>query len=178
MTPKMNEINLPDDLDLGDVIDSYLPVPPIEPEYPETPAKNKPAISTYTVNKVKKEDKKAERNHLSLYEVKKVPRTEIHGRDLMGVSEFKVNKVAPKGPEKKYETVFTFDSKVKKAPKKETVRENAVQSFDLYTRKVPKKEKEAPKRIMSYEDRDEKVGELHFEKADKRHINSVGQKKS
>ena len=179
MTPKMNEINMPEDFDpTNDVIDSYLPVMPIEPEYPETPAQNKPAIPTYTVNKVKKDDKKADRTHVSLYEVRKVPRTEIHGRDLMGVSEFKVNKVAPKGPEKRYETAFTFNSKIKKAPKKEAVRESAVESFDLYTRKVPKKEKEAPKRIMSYEDRDERVGELYFEKADKRRIDAVGKKKS
>ena len=177
MTPKMNEIKLPDDVEMGnDHVESYLPILPLEPEFPETPANRPAAISAYPVNKVKKEAKASDRNHIALYEVKKVPRVHIAGRERMGISEIPITKVAPKAPEKKYETVFTFNSKVKKAPKHEEARESAIEGFDIYTRKVAKKEKATPQHISSYEDRDDKVGELYFEKAEKRRIDTVGKK--
>ncbi len=176
MTPKMDPIQLPDDFNVSDnYVDSYTPILPLEPEYPETPV-NRPTITPYTVIKVKKDKKNTDRTHVELYEVKKVPRTTVQGRDLMGIGEIPITKVAPKAPEKKYETVFTYNTKMKKVPKKEEVRESAIEGFDIYTRKVPKKEKQAPKHIESYEDRAEKVGELYFEKAEKRRINEVGKK--
>lgn len=177
MAAKMDEIKLSDDLDLGNYVDSYTPILPLEPEYPETPPARPGAINTYPVNKVKKDSKKGERNHIELYEVKKIPRATTTGKEPRGIGEIPIVKVAPKAPEKRYETVFTYNSKVKKAPKKEEVRESAIEGFDIYTRKVPKKEKEEPKHIISYEDREEKVGELYFEKAERRRVNALGNKK-
>lgn len=152
-------------------------VPPVKPEEPEEPEYKPNPIDVIPVKLIPKSEKSRNDGKAQVLDViKKVPRQEITKRDTIG--EIAINKVAAKGPEKKYETVFTLNCKTVTKPKQEVVKEDKIENFQLYTKKVAKKEKKAPKYIDAYEERSDKVGEMYIEKAYRSRVDEVGTKKS
>lgn len=149
-------------------------VPPVKEE---EPAYKPNPIGVIPVKLVPKSDKAKNNGKAQTLDIiKKVAKAEVTKRDTIG--EIAINKVAAKGPEKKYETVFTLNCKTVAKPKQVVEKEDKIENFALYTKKVAKKEKPARKRIESYEEREDKVGDMYIEKAYRSRVDEVGAKKS
>ncbi len=152
-------------------------VPPVKEEEPEVGGYKPNPIGIIPVKKVQKTAKTRNNGQAQVLDVvKKVPKTVVARQSSIG--EIAINKVAAKGPEKKYETVFTLNCKTVTKPKQVVEKEDKIENFELYTKKGAKKEKPARKRIEAYEEREDKVGDMYIEKAYRSRALEVGAKKS
>lgn len=153
-------------------------VPPVKEEEPEVGGYKPNPIGIIPVKKVQKgENTRNGNGHAQVLDViRKVQKTQTVRESTIG--EIAINKVAAKGPEKKYETVFTLNCKTVTKPKQLVEKEDKIENFELYTKKVAKKEKPARKRIEAYEEREDKVGDMYIEKAYRSRVDEVGAKKS
>ena len=152
-------------------------VPPVTEEEPDTQGYKRNPIGIIPVKKVQKGEKAKTSGKAQVLDViKKVQKTQTVRESSIG--EIAINKVAAKGPEKKYETVFTLNYKTVTKPKQVVEKEDKIENFELYTKKVAKKEKISHKRIEAYEEREDKVGDMYIEKAYRSRIDEVGAKKS
>jgi hypothetical protein len=151
---------------------------PKKEEEPEVGGYKPNPIGIIPVKKVQKgENTRNGNGHAQVLDViRKVQKTQTVRESTIG--EIAINKVAAKGPEKKYETVFTLNCKTVTKPKQVVAKEDKIENFELYTKKVAKKEKPARKRIEAYEEREDKVGDMYIEKAYRSRVDEVGAKKS